>query len=72
MPLSSSGVLHNDIDLRNTVQSRGDPTRATIIYFGRDAFRRDEVRRVKQVERVKILLNLPASIDGLMGRGKIE
>jgi hypothetical protein len=58
MALSSAGVLHNDIDLRNIVQSRDDPTRAKIIDFGRATFSKDKVRLAKQVERVKILLKV--------------
>ncbi|KAL3912559.1 MAG: hypothetical protein SGILL_006832 [Bacillariaceae sp.] len=56
--LSDAGVLHNDLELRNIVQSRADPCCAKIIDFGRAVFSTDTNLLRKQVERVKILLGL--------------
>jgi predicted Ser/Thr protein kinase len=55
--LSEAGVLHNDIELRNIVRSKRDPSRAKIIDFGRASFSGDSKLLAKQVERIKILLN---------------
>ena len=56
--LSDAGVLHNDLELRNIVQSRADPCCAKIIDFGRAVFSTDTNLLRKQVERVKKLLGL--------------
>jgi tRNA A-37 threonylcarbamoyl transferase component Bud32 len=55
--LSQAGVLHNDIELRNIVMSKDDPSRAKIIDFGRASFSSDRELLAKQVESVKILLD---------------
>jgi predicted Ser/Thr protein kinase len=55
--LSEAGVLHNDIELRNIVRSKRDPSRAKIIDFGRASFSGDSKLLAKQIERIKILLN---------------
>jgi predicted Ser/Thr protein kinase len=57
--LSAAGVLHNDIALRNIVQSRVDPRRAKIIDFGRATFSNDDqVRLQQQVHTLERLLGL--------------
>jgi Ser/Thr protein kinase RdoA (MazF antagonist) len=55
--LSEAGVLHNDIELRNIVQSKTDPECAKIIDFGRALFTSNRKELAKQVEQIKILLN---------------
>jgi hypothetical protein len=59
--LSEAGVLHNDIELRNIVRSKRDPSRAKIIDFGRALFSGDSKLLVRQVESIKILLNIEDS-----------
>ena len=59
--LSEAGVLHNDLELRNIVQSKDDPCRAKIIDFGRASFSSDTGLLTKQVERIKYILGLPSS-----------
>lgn len=56
--LSEAGVLHNDIELRNIVQCRKDPTHAKIIDLGRAVFSKDHRRLTEQMERVKFILGL--------------
>lgn len=56
--LSEVGILHNDIELRNIVKSKGDPSRAKIIDFGRASFSSDRKLLAKQVEDIRILLNM--------------
>ena len=56
--LSKAGVLHNDIALRNIVQSKDDPTRAKIIDLGRAVFSKDKERLSEQIERIKFLLGV--------------
>ena len=56
--LSHAGVLHNDIELRNFVQSRDDPNRAKIIDFGRASFTNDKQLLLQQVEDAKIVLGI--------------
>jgi len=56
--LSKAGVLHNDIELRNIVQSRSDPDRAKIIDFGRASLSQDKKRLADQVDHMKHLLGL--------------
>jgi hypothetical protein len=56
--LSDAGLLHNDLELRNIVQSKDDPDRAKIIDFGRAVFTSDQHLLAKQVERVKSLLGV--------------
>lgn len=56
--LSEAGVLHNDIALRNFVQSKRDPNCAKIIDFGRASFSNDPKQLAKQIERTKALLTL--------------
>jgi len=69
--LSDAGILHNDIALRNIVQSKRDPSCAKIIDFGRASFSSDRKRLAKQVERIKTLLN--TDIRGrLHGQGQEE
>jgi predicted Ser/Thr protein kinase len=63
--LSEAGVLHNDIELRNIVKSKRDPSCAKIIDFGRASFSSDRKRLAKQVERIKTLLNTDNSMSGL-------
>jgi predicted Ser/Thr protein kinase len=58
LALSSVGVLHNDIALRNFVVSKEDPTRAKIIDFGRASISNDSKRLAEQVEHVKALLGV--------------
>ena len=55
--LSEAGILHNDIELRNFVQSKEGPNCAKIIDFGRATFSSDSKRLAKQVDRVRALLN---------------
>jgi tRNA A-37 threonylcarbamoyl transferase component Bud32 len=57
--LSQSGLLHNDVALRNIVQSRNDPKRAKILDFGRAEFSDDERLLQKQTEDLKFLLCPP-------------
>ena len=57
--LSQSGLLHNDLALRNIVQSRNDPKRAKIIDFGRADFSDDELLLQEQTEYLKFLLCPP-------------
>ena len=59
--LSEAGVLHNDLELRNIVQSRNDPCRAKIVDFGRAVFSSDKQLLTEQVERTKYLLGFPQS-----------
>lgn len=59
--LGEAGVLHNDLELRNIVQSRNDPCQAKIIDFGRAIFSSDKQLLTQQVERIKYLLGLPMS-----------
>jgi hypothetical protein len=59
--LSKAGVLHNDIALRNIVQSRDDPTRAKIIDLGRAVFCKDKERLSEQI--VQFLLGVSVSVD---------
>jgi hypothetical protein len=54
--LSEAGVLHNDLALRNFVQSKDDPDRAKVIDFGRSAFSSDQQSLADQVEWAKTLL----------------
>lgn len=54
--LSDAGVLHNDLELRNFVQSKDDPDRVKIIDFGRADFTADQDLLSEQVERVKFLM----------------
>lgn len=61
--LSDAGVLHNDLELRNIVQSRDDPDRAKIIDFGRAVFTSDQRLLAEQVERIKILLGVQYEIS---------
>ena len=56
--LSNAGVLHNDLELYNIVQSRDDPNQAKIIDFGRAVFTSDQRLLAEQVEQVKILLGV--------------
>jgi len=56
--LSRVGVLHNDLELHNIVQSRNDPMKAKIIDFGRAEFSSDRNCLNDQVEHVKFLLGL--------------
>jgi hypothetical protein len=56
--LSTAGLLHNDLELRNIVQSKDDPDRVKIIDFGRAFFTLDQQLLAKQVERVQRLLGL--------------
>ena len=56
--LSSAGVLHNDVALRNFVQSRGNRERAKIIDFGRATCIDDQTALAAQVGRTKILLHM--------------
>ena len=56
--LSEAGVLHNDIELRNFVQSKRDPTLAKIIDFGRASFSSDPKLLLQQVEWTKTLLKI--------------
>lgn len=57
--LSSAGVLHNDIDLRNIVLSRDDPkNRAKIIDFGRASFSNNNQLLADQVQHAKTLLGV--------------
>lgn len=63
--LSEAGVLHNDIELRNIVKSKRNPSCAKIIDFGRASFSSDRERLAKQVERIKTLLNTDNSMSGL-------
>eukprot|EP00977_Amphora_coffeiformis_P017981 scaffold6064_cov173-Amphora_coffeaeformis.AAC.10 len=55
--LSDAGILHNDIELRNIVQSKKDRDCAQIIDLGRASFSSDSKRLKEQVEWVKKLLN---------------
>jgi len=56
--LSEAGLLHNDLELRNIVQSKDDPDRAKIIDFGRAVFTSDQQLLADQVARIKILLGI--------------
>jgi hypothetical protein len=56
--LSDAGLLHNDLELRNIVQSKDDPDRAKIIDFGRAVFTSDQHLLAEQVERIKSLLGV--------------
>ena len=56
--LSAAGVLHNDVALRNIVQSRVDPRRAKIIDFGRATFSNDDRELRQQVHSLERLLGL--------------
>lgn len=59
--LSKAGILHNDIELRNFVQSKEDPNCAKIIDFGRATFSSDSRRLAKQVDRARTLFNIDGS-----------
>jgi hypothetical protein len=63
--LSEAGVLHNDIELRNIVKSKRDPSCAKIIDFGRASFSSDRKRLAKQVERIMTLPNTDNSMSEL-------
>jgi len=63
--LSEAGVLHNDIELRNIVKSKRDPSCAKIIDFGRASFSSDRKWLAEQVEWIKTLLNTDNSMSGL-------
>ena len=54
--LNQAGLLHNDLELRNIVQSRQDPNRAKIIDFGRAAFSDDAFLLQQQMKDLKFLL----------------
>lgn len=56
--LSEAGVLHNDIELRNIVQSKRDPNCAKIIDFGRASFSCDRKLLSEQVAWTKTLLKI--------------
>ena len=56
--LSMSGVLHNDVALRNIVQSKDDPRRAKIIDFGLATFSDADFQLQKQVYSLERLLGL--------------
>lgn len=56
--LSSVGLIHGDLELRNIVQSSTDPTRALIIDFGRAFFTQDQRELDQQIEAAKHLLLL--------------
>lgn len=56
--LSAAGLLHNDIALRNIVQSKDDPQCAKIIDFGHAAFSNDKVLLQEQVEFLERILGL--------------
>lgn len=56
--LSSAGVLHNDVELRNFVQSRDNPERAKAIDFGRATFSNNQAALAGQVDRARSLLHL--------------
>ena len=79
--LSEAGILHNDIELRNFVQSKDDPNCAKIIDFGRATFSSDSKKLAKQVEGVRALLNIddpspiifsPTSLAKNPGKGHIQ
>ena len=61
--LSDAGVLHNDLELRNIVQSRADPCCAKIIDFGRAVFTPDQRLLASQVDRIKNLLGFKNDRD---------
>ncbi|KAL3906290.1 MAG: hypothetical protein SGILL_009331 [Bacillariaceae sp.] len=54
--LGQAGLLHNDVALRNVVQSRVDPKQAKIIDFGRAVFTRDQKLLQEQIEDLQQLL----------------
>lgn len=54
--LSAAGVLHNDVALRNIVQTRLDPRRAKIIDFGRATFSNDDDQLQQQVYSLERVL----------------
>ena len=57
--MSDAGILHNDLALRNFVQSRTDPTnKAKLIDLGRARFCTDTKRLTEQVELTKQILGL--------------
>ena len=56
--LGLAGVLHQDLALRNIVQSSEDPQQAKIIDFGRAEFTRDRRLLEEQVSHVATLLLL--------------
>ena len=56
--LSQAGVLHNDVALRNFVQSSDNRERAKIIDFGRATFSDDQTALTAQVGHTKILLHM--------------
>ena len=56
--ISEAGILHNDLELRNFVQSAADPNCAKIIDFGRATFSSDSKLLAKQVVAVETLLNM--------------
>mmetsp|Transcript_13926 Transcript_13926/g.16095 ORF Transcript_13926/g.16095 Transcript_13926/m.16095 type:complete len:514 (-) Transcript_13926:343-1884(-) len=56
--LSEAGVLHNDLALRNIVQSKDDPDQAKVIDFGRSVFSSDQKSLADQVEWAKTLLEM--------------
>lgn len=51
--LSEAGLLHNDLDLRNIVQSKDNPKQAKIVDFGRAVFTEDQQLLKRQVEALK-------------------
>jgi tRNA A-37 threonylcarbamoyl transferase component Bud32 len=56
--LGRSGVLHNDLVLRNIVQSAENASKAKIIDFGLAAFSKDRDRLQEQVEALKSKLGI--------------
>ena len=60
--LSRAGLIHGDLELRNFVQSRADPSKALVIDFGRSFFTDDQYMLDAQVDEAKELLFLD-SVD---------
>lgn len=56
--LGSFGVLHNDVELRNIVQCKEDPTKAKIIDFGRAQFSNDSELLAHQLKTAKFILDV--------------
>ena len=54
--LSQAGLLHNDLALRNIVQSKKNPNHAKIIDFGRAGFTEDRQLFQDQVETLETIL----------------
>ena len=56
--LSHAGLVHNDLALRNIVQSKTDPNQAKIIDFGRAEFTDNQQLQEEQIQHLQQLLRI--------------